>query len=407
VSRVSTSTSNQANVGGAANGSQASLTVGGSTTIYPVTALATAAFEAQYGAQITNSNGGSGAGMQGVIDGDLDIGAASSLSAVYSAVTYVTANSITGVNLQAVQIGGSGVVMITTSTGTGAAGAPSLATPGFGFLVDGTTFNACTEISQAAALQMYKDGTFYIGNAACAGSQLGSAGILAAPAAGEAGPYQTFSRGDNSGTADTFAGWLGTASTYPLLTSTGEQGNPALLSAVQNCPHTDAGCIGYVDLGYAEGAVAGSACQAGWTTGTPCGVAIPEASTDQTAVGPPATAFDPLVQCAGTVIGTATLATGASNCFVPPTVSTTNLHTFVLNALKLFSNANPYMNNGYTVSYPDANSPSTGLVKVFYYVTNGTPTPIEQDFISFMTNPNAQAYFNNNGYFAWDQYAAA
>lgn len=426
VSRVSTSTSNQANVGGAANGSQASLTIGGSTTIYPVTALATAAFEAQYGSQIINSQGGSGGGMQGVIDGDLNIGAASSLSAVYSAVTYVTANSITGVNLQAFQIGGSGVTMIMSSTANGQPIVTGTNPLTNNFITDGV--NKCYEVSQAAAIAMYTDGSFYLASgtgavaSSCAGNQLGSGGVFPTAAAATAylgadtaqvvtGPYLSVSRSDNSGTADTFAGWLGKTSTYPLLQSEGALGNPGLLATVQTAEDNGAGSIltaqttnvagliGYVDLGFAEGAVAGTACQTGWTAGTPCNVSIPEASTDQLAAGPPATTFDPLLAC--------TAATAAANCYVAVGTSDSNLHNFILNALKAFSNANPYMNNGYTVSYPDANSPSTGLVKVFYYVTNGTPTPIEQDFISFMLNPNAQAYFNDNGYFAWVQYAAA
>src|SRR5580658_8385503 len=58
VSRVSTNTSNQANIGNVGAGTQGQLFIGGSTTIYPVTQAATAAFEAKYNVQIVDSQGG-------------------------------------------------------------------------------------------------------------------------------------------------------------------------------------------------------------------------------------------------------------------------------------------------------------------------------------------------------------
>src|SRR5271154_2786048 len=48
MSRVASDTSNQANVGSVAGGSQGTLLIGGSTTIYPVTQAAITTFESQY-----------------------------------------------------------------------------------------------------------------------------------------------------------------------------------------------------------------------------------------------------------------------------------------------------------------------------------------------------------------------
>jgi ABC-type phosphate transport system substrate-binding protein len=401
---------------GNGNSATQNLYIGGSTTIYPVTQDAAATFESTYHINIIDAQGGSGGGMQGLIDGALDIGAASSLAAVYSAVTYVAANSLVGVNLQAFQIGGSGVVPIMTSTATGAAisGTAPLTT---GFITDGTP-NTCEDVSAAAFTAMYTDGEFWLSTTSCTSGAggihtLSAANVYASATAagtGAIGPYLTISRADNSGTADTWAGWLGVSpSTYPLLASAGATGNPGLLTAVQDCgksgtlttgsfPTGLVGCVGYVDLGFAEGAVSGLSCGSGWTASTPCGVSIPQTSSND------GTGIDALAECT-TSAPSASSDTGS--CYAPFGVTTSGLHTAILNALKLFSNANPYLNSGYTVQYPDTSAKSTGLVKVFYYVTNGTPTPTEQTFINFMLSPNAQPFFNDNGYFAWVQYAAA
>src|SRR5262249_21481740 len=63
VSRVSTSTSNQANVGNVAGGTQSTLVIGGSTTVFPVTEAAKSAFQTQYHVTIQDNQGGSDAGM--------------------------------------------------------------------------------------------------------------------------------------------------------------------------------------------------------------------------------------------------------------------------------------------------------------------------------------------------------
>jgi phosphate transport system substrate-binding protein len=407
------SVGNQVANQGNGNSATQNLYIGGSTTIFPVTELAKATFESTYHVNVIDAQGGSGGGMQGVIDGALDIGAASSSAAVYSAITYVASDSLTGVNLQAFQIGGSGVVPITTSTADGKAiaGADPLEAT---FPVDAGG-NACEEISAAAFVAMYSaaGGQFSIDGAApCAGPahtlQASAIGVAAAYAAGvNSAPYQTMSRGDNSGTADTFAGWLGVSpSTYPLLNSLPETGNPGLLSAVQKCSVSGvAGCVGYVDLGFAEGAPAGLSCGSGWKASTPCGVAIPQTSSVDPPPGPAAT-------CTSAALTPSTTG-GSDSCYAVGNISgtagttTVGLHTTIGNALKAFSNMDVYTNSGYTVNFPDQSAKSTGLVKVFFYVTNGTPTPVEQEWLNFMLSPNAQPYFDANGFFAWVEYAAA
>ncbi len=89
MSRVSTDTGNQANVGQVAGGSQNQLLIGGSTTVYPVDVAAVPVFESRYHVNIINTQGGSDAGMQGVLSGALNIGMASSITAVNNLYTAI------------------------------------------------------------------------------------------------------------------------------------------------------------------------------------------------------------------------------------------------------------------------------------------------------------------------------
>src|SRR5271154_1168262 len=140
MSRVASDTSNQANVGNVANNAQETLTIGGSTTIYPVTQAAIATFETQYpGINVQDAQGGSGAGMEGVTIGALNIGAASSLSAVTTAQTSDSSLN-PPVNLVATEIGASGIVVIANDGAKG-------------FLNDGT--DACFGITQGALQEIF------------------------------------------------------------------------------------------------------------------------------------------------------------------------------------------------------------------------------------------------------------
>src|SRR5580704_2758973 len=154
MSRVSTDTANQANVQGAAVGSQGTLLIGGSTTVFPIETALQAGFQTQYHTQLVLSQGGSDAGMQGVISGALDIGAASSTGAVNNAQNDVVANSITGVTITPTLIGGSAVVVI--ENGPVATG---------GFLTDGTI--ACQGITRNVLNAIYTIGAFGIDTGAC------------------------------------------------------------------------------------------------------------------------------------------------------------------------------------------------------------------------------------------------
>jgi phosphate transport system substrate-binding protein len=369
MSRVASDTSNQANVGNVANNAQETLTIGGSTTIYPVTQAAIANFEAAYpGVSVQDAQGGSGAGMEGVTIGALNIGAASSLSAVTTAQTSDSSLN-PPVNLVATQIGGSGIVVITNGLGAGK------------FLTDGA--NVCNGIDQAALAKIFNaalvgnTGFFTIGVGACAAGApdfgILDAANVAYAASGAAGAIQAVSRSDlPSGTEDTFSSYIGTGSSAPAAGFAGLQvsGNPGVLTQVQKAPGAanPGGSIAFVDLGFAEGAASGITCAT--TSGFACGVAIPQVFTNLPAA---AVAF------------TLNAASGAS---------TATIHAAVLAGLV---NAQKSVD-----SFPDA----TGtLVRTFYYVTNGNPTPTEQDFINFMTSPNAEAYFTAQGYYPIYSYA--
>jgi ABC-type phosphate transport system substrate-binding protein len=454
VSRVSTDTGNQANVGGASNGTQAQLLIGGSTTVYPVDQAAIPAFEAQYHVNVIDTQGGSDAGMQGVISGSLDIGVSSSAGATSRAQADITNNGITGVTLNAVQVGGSGVVVISSTTALKGS-----------YLTDGSS--QCVQISKAALLAMYTDGAFYIATGACSGLVGGAeSGMLeaacvvttatstatgcatAAPTTAT-GPYQAVSRSDSSGTADTFAGYLGIATTnnpaygYPLYASDGANGNPGVLTAVQTCtgtvttpaiPAGTIGCIGFVDLGFAEGNAAGVACAA---TSTPCKVSIAEITSNEGATadavqlggaGVTGNQFvndlalqGPTLTCTAAnqdgafYASGATLPAGCTAAAIAAGTSTAGLHNFIKTALISASHTNPLTGTdinsatglAYPAVYPDASASGTGLVKVFFEVTNGPPSPVEEQWISFITSPNAQNYFDQNGFFSFYEYTAA
>ena len=79
----------------------------------------------------------------------------------------------------------------------------------------------------------------------------------------------------------------------------------------------------------------------------------------------------------------------------------------IKSALKGLSEVNPLTNSGAVDSFPDTSAPGTGLARTFYYVTNGSPTTLEQTFLSFITSPNAESYFSSNGYFSVYDYTGA
>jgi len=428
VSGIGNSTQKNANAGGAASNSQTQLFIGCSTTIYPVEVASQVPFQTATGVQLNLAQGGSDAGMQGVLSGALDIGAASSAKSVNALENAVVSQSLTGVTVNAVLIGGSGVVVGTTSTANGGAGAPAA-----NFLTDGA--NKCFEITRAALAQMYVDGVFYIQTGGCGGTGtaatasavlnvLGAACVSAtAVAAGGAacatptvttttGPYQTVSRSDQGGTEDAFGSYITTQGTPALNYVSGSgvlgassntgSGNLGVLTVTQKCAFPNAGgagvaavgCVGFFDLGFAEGASQQAAATCPGNGGnTPCGVAIPELSS-------PADAGAPDAVVAGT---SATVA----NSYIAPLASTTGLHSFIKSALTAEAKVNPLTLVGATSVYPDATAPVNSLTRTFYLVTNGSPTVNEQKYITFVTSPNAEAYFSAQGYFTQYDFTAA
>ncbi|MDA4123595.1 MAG: hypothetical protein OK456_10490 [Thaumarchaeota archaeon] len=410
VSRVSSDTSGQANVQGAGSGTQGQLFIGGSTTIYPIEEAVQAGFTAQYHITLVLSQGGSDAGMQGVISGALNIGSASSASAVNNAETDVVNNDIQGVTINPTLIGGSVVVPI--ENGAGANGMLTDATP-----------NECLGISQDSLSAIYQIGSFGIDAGACATTTPNFSTLLASTGAtGEdsspsttictstaaAGtytladgaavafsacatqppPYTAVSRSDNSGTQDQMATFLNqhpakqaTSGNWAGLT---ESGNPGVLNYV----NTHTGTIGFVDLGFAEGAASGSVCPGTHTPQTTCGVGMPQAFTSAKGGYP-----------VGLTAAPVTMTTGAQG-YIKNGGSTVAAETLSKAALKLAALVDPLTLTGLAASYPDTHAPSTGLARCFYLVTNGTPTVPEEQFLSYVTSYNQEAAFSSNGYYS-------
>jgi ABC-type phosphate transport system substrate-binding protein len=418
MSRISSDTSSNANVLNAAGQSQGTLLIGGSTTVYPITEALKTAFQDQYKVNIIDAQGGSDAGMQGVLSGALDIGAASSAGAVNNLENAITSNSINGVTVNYVLIGGSVVVPIENGAGAN------------GMFTDGA--NECLGISQDALSAIYQLGTFGIDAAACAAasptfSTLLSSGIAGVDAKGEDtspsdtmctwtsvttatlsdGASMTFpacvlqakltpvSRADNSGTEDQMASFL---AQHPPKQSSGgnwagttEQGNPGVLNYV----NTNAATVGFVDLGFAEGAATGSVCPSGHVAQTTCGVGMPQVFTSAKGVWPTGLTAAPVVM------------TSKAQGYIAKGASTSAAESLSKAALKSAANVNPLTLSGQSAAYPDTYAPGTGLARTFYYVTNGQPTPVEQEFISFATNYNQEYAYTNNGYYSQYDFTSA
>jgi len=371
MSRVSTDTASQANVQGAAAGSQGTLLIGGSTTVYPIMTAVQNAFTSQYHVGLIVSQGGSDAGMQGVISGALDIGAASSASAVNNAYTDVVNNNIIGVTINPVLIGGSGVVVI--ENGPGGTG---------GFLTDGA--NTCQGITKAALLKIFNAASFGITAASCAAAS--SSTLDAAGVDTTLSTIKPVSRSDDSGTQDQFSKYVGLTkqSSGGNLPGVTQAGNPGVLNYV----NTHANTIGFVDLGFAEGAASGAVCPVGWTAGHTCNVSLPQVDT-----------ATPTALPTDETLGSG-VAAGSNGYITGPFGPASNLHNLILSALKKAVFVNPLTLAGQVAQYPDSAAGGTGLARTFYLVTNGPPSLTEEQFISFVTNYNQQSAYTNNGYFS-------
>ena len=238
VGSIGTQAGNQANIGQAGSNSQETLSIGGSTTVYPVlnglttgTGLAASFEKSHPGVDISLQQGGSGGGMTGVAQGVLDIGVTSSYATYQTAVANYPA-----ANLQAFEIGGSAVVMsgsIVNSTG-----------------------GAITSLTKAQLQAIYasgSNGTFWIDastGAVTVNSQNGGSNF-----------NQAYQRSDTSGTEETFAknylgsGYYDSTSNQLLCTAPGVTGNEGMASQLQKSGNF----LGFIDFGYAYSQTTGNA----------------------------------------------------------------------------------------------------------------------------------------------------
>jgi len=199
----SSSVSKQANAGQAASASQTQLTVAGSTTIYPAMVnVASDYMTNNPGIKISVQQGGSGAGVSAVNAGVADIGMFSQ--------PWDTTMQANYPNIKAFQVGVGAVVPI----------------------VDAGT--AITKnISVADLANIFENGPSVAGSL----TDTDLAGIT-----------QVYVRSDVSGTADSFATYIGDSNIYDTTHGqTGENGNGAMASAVSGHAHS----IGFTDLDYA------------------------------------------------------------------------------------------------------------------------------------------------------------
>ncbi len=347
------------------------LYVGGSTTMYPAVAGAATAFNAAECADIVVQQGGSGAGMEGVAEGVLDIGDASSFSAVASAVSeYPTAN------IQAVEVGGTALVFISnfgaTSTGVCAgdlvvaitqAALQDLYNPS---VANGYGSPTCTEYR---ATGDYAITAFTAG--AGSNSPLGPTNIAAV------------SRADlPAGTEDMACSYMEdvcAATTNNVVTLPGltETGDPGVLSEVQDHEYT----IGFTDIGFAEG----SSVTPGETTAAGVTVLAMQSNGDTT-----------LEPDACTTYASTTL--DGEDCYALPGATTHSLNAFIVASL---SNISPSSTNAV---YPDATS-GTGLTRTFWMVTAGSPTAQEQPFLTYIRSPGSETFWTENGFYSLYQIA--
>ncbi len=219
-------TASQATTADVREGSKMTLLIGGSTTVQPLSeVLAEAFMREKPGIKVEVQGGGSGAGMTGVGEGILDIGASSEWSKVESALkTYP--------DLKYWEIGGSAVVVI--------ANLPS-------DLKNGTTGWECKNITKAALVKIYNSEMFNI-------TGCNEKGVITADDVNTSSTgWTAYQRNDPSGTEETFAKWLTDGAKKNLDDKSGVKGavgNAGVLEAVKNTPKS----IGFVDFGFAKSA---------------------------------------------------------------------------------------------------------------------------------------------------------
>ena len=356
--QIGSDTSKQASSGATADKASNTITIGGSSTVFPMTEALAPAFTAQTGIKIIDAQGGSGAGMTGVDQGALDIGATSSLS------TYQTeAKNHPLDNLQAFEVAGSGLVVIAPTAG----------------YIHPAAID-CTTITKAALTKIYNTGggAFTVG--ACTNGIITLADVTITGLATDIQPYH---RSDPSGTEQTFTGYIGVANPAPA--GIGADGNGGVFTKVSTAAAGKA--IGFVDIGFAKDNSANVALT------NIMGV------IDTDANGAPN-----LLTATPVKKGASTLAADTADF---PGISTTNIESAIKSALGQLNLTSP------NAHYPlDATGTNAGLVRTMYYVTKGAPSSIEQKFIDFVrsTDTNSQGLgvvdkIHSVGYYSYSEFA--
>jgi ABC-type phosphate transport system substrate-binding protein len=160
-----------------------------------------------------------------------------------------------------------------------------------------------------------------------------------------------------------------------------------MMSYGQACTATTP-CIGFTDLGFADGAALG-------TAGTAAdGVAIAQVYTSTTSTGVlsgTTTTYGPITGFTAEPFSAANLA-----LYYPLAAAidgaVSKISSQILSGLQQ-TNSAIYPDNGATVG--------STLVRTFYFVTNGNPNTTEENFISYFTSSSAasEALWTSNGFF--------
>ncbi|MCD6197341.1 MAG: substrate-binding domain-containing protein [Deltaproteobacteria bacterium] len=194
----SSDVSEESNTGEVTSASSTELLIAGSTTVQPVSELLAEAYmEEHQGVKVTVQGGGSGAGVSSAGLDIVDIGAASRDVKPDELAKYP--------NIVTHKIGGSAVVVIVNSA------------------------SSITNASKAEINEIYVNGTASSGNLTTITT--------------------VFKRSEESGTQDTFCGWIGNKTDKFHAGVVGKTGNAGVLKAVEDTPNS----IGFVDFGFADG----------------------------------------------------------------------------------------------------------------------------------------------------------
>jgi phosphate transport system substrate-binding protein len=297
----SSSVSQQANSGNTQNAASTQILVGGATSMQPFSNLLAKAYDNNNtGVQVSVQGGGNTAGELGVGMGDINIG---------STTQTVPSSIISSYpNIQIFDIGGSGVAVIVNSN---------------------------VNLPVVYAPDLYKA---YTQGLSAVGANWTSAGIT-----------KLYTRSDSSAAADSFASYISnglwtSGSSIPTTYATGENGDQAMLQAVETTP----GSLGYVDYG-SLGLI------------VPSGITVPGIWNNAT-----------ISVASGAAAGT----------------STSTLQNNIKQAL------NSYFSGTTATAYPGQ------LVYPLEYITNGNPSSLEKSYINWAQEPQNEWAYQQTGYFS-------